>query len=250
MDQPKKNIIKQALSLGVVLTLGLAFSTAQAQTKSLKKDFQSLGDNQQVTERVQQLDNQQRIRVVQNRSMDRNNRLEAAVTFGMLSGADSYVESKNMGGMLNYHITPRWSLGVSYIKDSNSLTAEGSRLYDAAFACRQTDPNCDQRFPSIDFPLETKMAAISFYPIYGKLNVFDSGIAQFDIYTSFGYGQKKLDSGSTDVISGSLGAGIWINSFITARLEGRVESYTDLLKTEKRRQNAVSAIASVGVMLW
>lgn len=242
----KPQIIKTTL----VLILCLAATLASAQTKSLKKDFQSLGDNEQVIERVQKLDNQQRIRVVQNRLMDRNNRLEAAVSFGMLSGADSYIESKNFGGMLNYHITPRWSVGVSYIKDSNKLTAEGSRLYDDAFACRQDDPNCDKRFPSIDFPLETKMASVSFYPIYGKLNLFDAGIAQFDIYTSLGYGQKKLDSGTSDVISGSLGAGIWINSFITARIEGRYESYTDLLKTQKRKQSAVSAIASVGVMLW
>ncbi len=240
----------QILKTVLVLILGLTATSALAQTKSLTKEFQSLGDNEQVIDRVKKLDNQQRIRVVQNRLVDRNNRLEAAVSFAMLSGADSYVESKNLGGMLNYHITPRWSVGVAYIKDSNKLTAEGSRLYDAAFTCRQEDPSCDKRFPAIDFPLETKMVAVSFYPIYGKLNLFDSAIAQFDIYTSVGYGQKKLDSGTSDVVSGGLGIGIWINSFITARLEGRYESYTDLLKTQKRKQSAVSAIASVGVMLW
>jgi outer membrane beta-barrel protein len=237
-------------SIFTVTLLMLMTSLSQAQTKNLKKDFQTLGDNEEVVERVKNLDNQQRMRVVQNRLMDRNNRLEIALNAGYVSGADSYVQTKNLGGMLQYHITPRWSVGFVYDKDYNSLTSEGSRRYDTAYECQKTDVACTQRFPAVDFPLETKLLSVSFYPIYGKLNLFDSSIAQFDLYTSLGFGKKTLNSGETNVFAASFGVGVWINTFMTMRLEGRYENYKDLLQTENRSQNAASVIASLGVMVW
>lgn len=242
----------QNLLNALIITL-LSTSVALAQggsNKNLKKEFQTLGDNQEVIERVKNLDNQQRMRVVQNRLMDRNNRLEVAVYGGLISGADSYVQSKNLGGALNYHITPRWSVGVLFEKGYNTLTAEGERRYDSVYTCQQNDKGCTEKAPAVDFPLETKMVSVSFYPIYGKLNLFDSSIAQFDLYTSLAGGKKLLNSGETDVYSASLGAAVWISTFLTARLEGRYENYKDLLLTEKRQQHAVSILASVGLMVW
>ncbi|MBC7465506.1 MAG: outer membrane beta-barrel domain-containing protein [Bdellovibrio sp.] len=235
----------------VLSAITLLASLSQAQTKNLKKDFQTLGDNQDIVERVKNLDNQQRMRVVQNRLVDRNNRLEIAGQFGLVSGADSYVNTKNWGGILQYHINSKWSIGASYEKANNNLTDEGTRRYDAAYACQNNKAGaCDLTAPRVDFPLETKLLSVSFYPIYGKLNIFDSSIAQFDLYTSLGVGRKTLQSGGTNVYAGSIGVGVWINSLMTLRLEGRYENYKDLLQTENRQQNAISAIASVGIMVW
>ncbi len=233
-----------------ILITQLVSTIAYAETKSLQNDFKTLGDNAEVVERVQKLDSRQKVRVVQNRMMDRTNRLEAAVNAGLLSGGDSYVQTKNLGLMLQYHLTPRWSFGISYEKNYNKLTDEGTKQYELAYQCQKDDSSCRQLFPAVDFPMDTKMVSVSFYPIYGKLNLFDSKIAQFDIFTSLAYGQKALASGVSNVFAGSVGVGIWLNTFLTARLEGRFENYTDLLKTEKRMQNAMSVIASLGIMLW
>ncbi len=247
--------MKTRLSTPMSVLALVAFSflqagLAQAQTKSLKNDFKTLGDNEEVIERVQKLDSRQKIRVVQNRMMDRNNRIELAMNFGGVSGGDSYVNTKNLGGMLQYHLTPRWSVGLGYEKAYNDLTIEGSRRYESAFNCQQSDVACAEKFPSVDFPVDTKLASLTFYPVYGKLNLFDSGISQFDLYTSIAYGQKTLNSGVTNVIAGSIGAGIWLNTWLTARIEGRYESYKDLLQTEKRSQSAASVVGSIGAMIW
>ncbi len=246
-----KSLISSSISLSLLLLVSVGnLSLAEAETKTLKSDFQTLGDNQEVIDRVQKLDNQQRIRVVQNRMMDRNNRLELALNLGALSGGDSYVQTKNLGAMLQFHINPKWSVGLTYEKDYNSLNAEGSRRYDAAFECQKTDPSCATRFPAVDFPIDTRLLSVTYYPIYGKLNLFDAGIAQFDLYTTLAYGQKTLNSGISNVLAASVGAGVWLNSFLTARLEGRYESYKDLLQTENRLQSGFSVIASLGAMLW
>jgi outer membrane beta-barrel protein len=242
--------MKKLFSVSLLIVLTFA-QIAQAEgKKNLKEEFQTLGDNEEVVDRVRKLDTQQRVRVVQNRLVDRNNRLELSVNMGGVTGGDSYVTTYNTGANLQYHITPRWSLGVEYSKATNKLTDEGKRQYDAAYEAQKNDPESPQRFPAVDFPIDTKMATISFYPVYGKLNLFDWSIAQFDLYTLLGYGSKKMNSGETPTYAAGLGSGFWLNNYLTARLEIRYEKYKDLLQSAQRDQESVSGTASLGIMIW
>ncbi|MFN8943421.1 MAG: outer membrane beta-barrel domain-containing protein [Pseudobdellovibrionaceae bacterium] len=88
------------------------------------------------------------------------------------------------------------------------------------------------------------------YPIYGKLNLFDSGVAQFDLYGTLGYGQMSLRSGSASGMMAGLGAGVWLNNLFTARLEGRYLRYADLVTSENRQQNVFQLVASLGMFIW
>ena len=241
--------MKPFIILFSLLSITVTSLAADSSNSSLKKEFQTLGDNKDVIERVKKMDSQQKVRVVQNRLVSRTNRIELAFDYGSLFGADTYVKTSNLGAQLQYHLNPNWSFGVEYHKSYNNLSAEGQRQYDLAYSCQQQG-NCRPTFASVDFPLETKMATVSFYPIYGKMNLFDSSIAQFDIYTLLGFGKKTLNSGVTDVFAGGLGVGVWINNYVTTRLEVRYESYKDLLDFKERNQNAVTAIASVGLLIW
>ncbi len=228
----------------------ISLAANSAPSSPLKKEFQTLGDNKEVIERVKNMDNQQKIRVVQNRLVSRTNRIELAVDYGALFGADTYVKTSNFGAQLQYHLTPQWSFGVEFHKSYNKLTAEGQKQYDLAYTSQQQNSASTQRFAGVDFPLETQMATVSFYPIYGKMNLFDSAIAQFDLYTLFGYGKKKLNSGDTNVLAAGLGIGVWLNNYFTTRLEIRYENYKDLLNIEPRAQDSITAIASVGILVW
>lgn len=241
--------MNQLILLLICLFL-ISNSFAASNESNLKKEFQTLSDNKDVVERVKKMDSQQKVRIVQNRYVSRTNRIELAFDYGSIFGADTYVKTSNLGAQLQYHLNPNWSFGLEYHKFYNDLTAEGQRQYNVAYSCQQQGPGCTQRFAGVDFPLENQMATISFYPIYGKLNLFDSGIAQFDIYTLIGYGQKKLSSGTTNALAAGLGIGIWLNNYLTTRFEMRYESYKDLLDIEPRNQNAVTLAASVGVLLW
>lgn len=243
--------MKKIISIIVLMSIfsGLA-SAQQTGRKSLKNDFKSLGTSSEVSERVKNLDSKQRVRVVQNRSVDRNNRVELGVHYGMTNNADSYVNTQNAGAALQYHVNPRFSFGFEYQKAYNKMTPEGDRQYLSAQAAQQSDPGSDVLFPSIDYPLDSKVALASFYPIYGKLNLFDSGIAQFDVYTTLGYGQMGLRSGSTNVFVAGIGTGIWLTNYLTTRIEGRYQKYQDLVQTEKRNQNTFQVLGSVGIFLW
>lgn len=235
----------------VISMLAPTFALAQGSgKKDLKSEFSTLGDNRDVVERVKNMDTNQKVRVVQNRLVDRNNRIELAGNYAFNGGGDSYVKTQNVGARLEYHINPRWSLGLHYQKSYNTLSPEGENQLDAALADQKINPGSTKKYPAIDYTLNTQLATVSFYPIYGKMNLFDTGIAQFDLYIQLGYGKMNLFTGSTDVTSIGIGSGVWLNQRLTTRLEARYQQYEDLLLTDQRKQNNLQVVASLGILVW
>ncbi|MEZ4872065.1 MAG: outer membrane beta-barrel domain-containing protein [Bdellovibrionales bacterium] len=103
--------------------------------------------------------------------------------------------------------------------------------------------------PSVDRPLESSYAVLSWYPLYGKLNFFDSSIAQFDIYTLIGGGQVKLDSGSSNSMIYGGGIGVWISQHFSTRLEVNYQTYQDQLQLEPRNQDMLTVMLSLGILI-
>jgi outer membrane immunogenic protein len=226
----------------------LSGSMASAQSK-LSKEVSDLGANKSLKERVQNLDSAQRTRIVQNRTVDRNLRLELGLSAGRLSGGDSYLQTENASGYLEFHFTPRWSVGIRHSKYFNKLTDEGRQVYDRAWALQQADAGDTSSFSGVDYMKESTQGSISFYPIYGKLNVFDASVVHFDVYTTLRAGQLKLQSGSTNIYAGGVGTGVWLNQLFSFRIEALFQSYRDFVDQENRSQQGLIAQAAVGILL-
>src|SRR5688500_2395124 len=96
------------------LTVVLTASTAFAGKRSLINDLDSLGSNKGIAERAKAIDADNRIRVVQNRIVDRDMRFEFGVNYGAVAGGDSYVSTNQLGFLAELHITPMVSLGVRH----------------------------------------------------------------------------------------------------------------------------------------
>ncbi|MGZ3797758.1 MAG: outer membrane beta-barrel domain-containing protein, partial [Pseudobdellovibrionaceae bacterium] len=142
---------------------------------------------------------------------------------------------------------PRWSLGARYYQYQNKLTPEGERAFDearAAYAAGSSATMVD-----IDSPLNAKIAVINWYPIYGKINMFDMAIAQFDIYLLAGGGQMELESGTSSLATGGVGLGLWMTKHISARAEVRYQAYKDVIVTGPRDINAMAATVGLGWIL-
>lgn len=228
----------------ILLTLALSFSVA-ANAKSLKKDFDTLGDNKVFAERVKEMDQDKKVRIVQNRIVDLHNRFELGGSYGYNAGGDSYVTTQHLGGLLDFHFSPKFAMGVRYQHYYNELTNEGRAQYDAAKAANNNSPE----FAGIDFPKEMGLLTLSYSPIYGKLNLFDMSVAHFDIYVLGGFGKVTLDSGDSNVLAGGLGTGIWVTQNFSARFEARYESYKDLIGTFNRSQSNIQGLFSIGILL-
>ncbi len=218
---------------------------AKSANKSLKSDFETLGDNKVFAEKMQQVSQKKRVRIVENRIVDLHNRFEIAGTYGYSAGGDSYVTTQHLGGILEYHFSPKFAIGVRYQHYFNELTNEGKAQYENARANGGSLPQVAQ----IDAPEDVGILTMSYSPIYGKLNLFDMSVAHFDIYVLGGYGKMQLMSGTSDLYTAGVGTGIWVSQNFSARLEARYESYKDLIGIANRNQDNIQGMLALGILL-
>jgi outer membrane beta-barrel protein len=207
-----------------------------------------LGGNEALVKMATSLDPKNRSRIVQSRLVDRHNRVELGLNYGGVAGGDSYLYTQNLGVSLDWHINPKFSIGARYYDYNNSLTPEGARVFDDARAAYAAG-NRSYSIPDIDYPLSAAMAVANWYPIYGKLNWFDSSIAQFDLYLVGGGGQIQLSSGSAPLYTAGIGVGLWMSQHWTARGEIRWQTYQDEIISGSRQIQGVVGTVGLGYLL-
>jgi outer membrane beta-barrel protein len=241
-------MIRFGLALIALTLTACVANVAKAERIDLKKDLDTLGGNEAIVERARMMSPDQKVRVVQNRLVDRHMRLELGANYGLVAGGDSYINTQNLGANLDFHINPHWSVGGRFSKSFNSLTSQGQQVFDYA-SQQQSSGNLNYRVPAIDYPLQTLLGVVSWYPIYGKLNLFDAAVVHFDLYTLAGYGEKWLQSGQTNALTAGGGVGIWLSQYVAMRLEGRWENYSDQVYTGARNENTGVFTTSLGILL-
>lgn len=210
-------------ALLILIATLMAFN---AGATDLNSEMDALGANKDLMRKAKAIDPENRIRVVQHRDVDRYNRLEIGVGMGLAEGGETYVDTSLLGLQADYHFTPHWSLGARFYNDNNSLNPEGRKVF-ADVDARRANGDVNFRQPGIDYAKNEWLVIGNFYPIYGKLNFFDSSIAQFDIYLLGGAGQIALGSGSSPVYTAGLGIGVWLTQHLSTRFEARWQEYKD-----------------------
>lgn len=233
-----------------LILLSLLFSvSARAQDAETTPDFDSLGGNTILLQRAKALEPEKDLRIIQGRTVDRRHRVEIAPEFAGTFGGDSYVQSKAVGLNLNYHFTPRFSVGLKYNYNFNSLTSEGENMYNAALAEYYADPeNPTAPYPEVDYVKDQALALVNWYPFYGKMNVFDH-VVQFDFYALGGWGQMRLRSGPTETYTAGGGVGFWITQHFSTRLEMRYQNYTAKYINSERDMDLTIGSVQMGWIL-
>jgi len=222
-------------------------TSQQAKQIDFAKDVDGLGGNDALMDMAQRLNPETRSRIVQDRIVDRNLRLEVGLALGGVMGGTTYLQTSAKAVTADFHITPRWSIGARYYDYQNSLTPEGQRIFDAAKSANAA--GAPATTVDIDSPYNAKMAVINWYPMYGKINFFDKAVAQFDVYLLAGGGQIELNSGDASLVTAGLGFGLWMTKHISARAEIRYQGYQDQITTGPRDIQATVGTFGLGWIL-
>lgn len=238
--------MKSTIGKSLMMFLGLGLSTT-ALAKGISNDFDTLGGNQKIIDRAKALNSSRTVRVVQNRIVDRRLRLEIGGQFSGVAGGDSYLSSNSYGGQLEFHIIPQLSIGARYNQFNNQLTGEGQRQFQKATQIAANDGS--GIVPKIDYPESSTIGTLTWYPIYGKLNMFDMGVTQFDLYLTGGYGTMKLSSGNTPTYTAGGGVGFWLAKHVSTRFELRWQGYKDQMPQGARQLDLTVATVTLGFLL-
>ncbi len=208
------------------LTLAVLFASVLVHA-DVDQDFEGLGGNRILLEKAKELNPEKEVQIVQERVVPRRHRFEISPEVVGTFGGDTYSRTSAIGMNVQYHFNPHWSVGVRYQYDFNKLTPEGNAAYNRAKEDFQKHPD-DPRspIPTLDYPKNETFATLYWYPIYGKMNLLDKGIAHFDVYGLAGYGRVTLSSGSVPSYTGGLGMGFWWTQHFSSRVEMRYQNYT------------------------
>jgi outer membrane immunogenic protein len=240
--------LKQIAFLILAVALASCMGSWAAHAADITQNMNGLGGDKDLMKKARALDPDNRVRVVQNRTVDRNWRMELGVGYGALAGGNPYLDTQDYGVNFDVHINPMFSVGARYNRYYNKLNSEGDRVF--ADAQRHQAAHDDTwHTPAVDYLNSSEMATLSFYPIYGKLNMLDMGITQFDLYMIGGYGQAHTENGSSPTWTAGGGAGIWLSQHFASRLEVRYQSYQEKIYSGSRDVNAVVSTFSIGFML-
>lgn len=239
--------MKRLITFLPLILLGIFVLNAMA--ADLNSEMDALGANKELMKKARAIDPDNRVRVVQNRAIDLNWRLEVGINYGAFAaGGDSYVNTSTLGGQLDFHINPRFSVGARYQGYQNTMSKEGRSAYDDA---NRRIANGEQgvRVPDYTYPKDSWLVVGDWYPMYGKINLLDAGIAQFDIYVLGGAGQIDLGYGTSPLYSAGGGVAFWFWQRMTSRLEARWQGYNEKYPTgESRNMNETVMTASIGVL--
>lgn len=242
------NTMTKSFSLAVAGLIAVLAMTSGAQAQ-VSKDLSGLGSNGDSRKRAARLENRSRVSLVQNRTVSRDMRFELGASFAPVAAGDSYLYTQYTGVNLDFHLNPKFSVGVRYAGATNQLTNEGQNQFNNAQAMKNSG-NLDYRVPDIDQPVNSLMGVMNWYMTYGKINLFDMSIVQFDIYSLAGLGQVKLQSGSAMTWTAGGGIGFWLNQHLTTRFELRYQTYQDQVYSGPRDLNLVVANFGIGALLW
>jgi len=229
------------------LSAAILFTASSAFAGTLLDDANSLGGNQDLMTKVRAINPDNRVRIVQKRTVDRHWRLEVDFNYGAYMGGDPYLKSDSIGGQMELHINPHWSVGARYASISNTLSSEGERVFKQAESLRAQGINSGT--VAVDPASSTLLGTISLYPLYGKLNFFNRSIAQFDLYVLGGAGTTQLSSGTSPTFTAGGGLGVWMSQHISGRLEARWQGHKDEVSGESRDINQTILSASFGFLL-
>lgn len=231
---------KKLIASAVLSAMTFAGFSASA---GVMEDFDSLGGNDVLMEKAKALEPDSQVSVVQDRVVSRSRRFEVAPEFGSVLGGDSYLQTRSYGVNAHFHINPHWSVGVKYMSMTNELSPEGKNLIaDSGVLGKNI-------VPDMDYPMDQTMAVVNFYPVYGKLNIFNKAIAHFDVYGLLGAGNISLRSGSTSTWTAGGGVGFWISQHLTTRLEMRYQNYETQRSNGSDSMDLTVASLQVGYLL-
>jgi outer membrane beta-barrel protein len=222
-----KSTLKSLLLLSFLLS-SQAFAKGNQQVDP--QDVDSLGGNQPLMGMAQALDPQNRTRIVQKRTTDLHNRLEFDLGYGAVFGGDPYLNTQSFLVNADYHINPNWAISLRYNDYGSALNSEGQRMHNSYTSA--VNNGGTGYFADTDAPQQSGMAVAEWSPFYGKINLFDRKVVQFDIYALAGGGEIQLEEGWKSIYTGGVGMVFWFSKRYSARLETAYQGYQDQVMQE------------------
>jgi outer membrane beta-barrel protein len=184
-----------------------------------------------------------RIKAVPRKGLLKRHRLELTPA-AAVSVNDPYYLHANVGGSAVYY--PRDSFGVGVGAEYFYAHVGYASLTDVRRALTSVPPQFTP--PSLLLHVD-----LYWVPLYGKVSLYDSGIAQFDVYGSVGAGMAKAFSGNSALeVNIGIGQHYVVAPWLSLRLELRDHLFIDTFVSNNQTGSSVQnyMLLSLGMSFY
>jgi outer membrane beta-barrel protein len=184
-----------------------------------------------------------RTKAVPRKELLKRHRLELTPT-AAVSVNDPYYLHANVGGSAVYY--PRDSFGVGVGADYFYAHVGYASLIDVRRVLTSVPPQFTP--PSLLLHVD-----LYWVPLYGKVSLYDRGIAQFEIYGSIGAGMAKAFSGNSSVeVNIGIGQHYVVAPWLSLRLELRDHLFIDTFVSNNQTGSSVQnyMLLSLGMSFY
>lgn len=237
-----KNYRIQLLAVVANLMIGSSLMGAVAESSSEPASAPTLesqlGELALPSNRAPAAVSTERMYSVQNRLTPLARRSEFTLGGAKNFTPDDFLVSSEVRLGYNFHLSDRWSVGLSGSYVFNALSSAGERLLayenllpDSAFVRHRAD------------------ALVTYNLFYGKFRLTMDEVFYFDQYLSLGAGYVDLNTGSSIAAVGDIGLALWLGRGTSVRLGVKDYFYRERLALSTPMVHNVLAHLDVGVLL-
>ncbi|MBE8163004.1 MAG: hypothetical protein HAW63_03345 [Bdellovibrionaceae bacterium] len=232
------------LFAGLLLLFTNSLVLAAEAKPSLLEDLHNLGENTFLVPYIQKTSTDSEVSVIQNRFFSRGKKQEMLTGLAYSTSGPAYFKTTAVTMLYKVYINSKWSVGLDYSYFSNKLSPAGVQVIKEGESKLKNDP--DYAFiPDLDFPKFSYTATASWYPSYGKFNLFNK-IMYFDLFLTSGIGQIVLKHKPSALFSFSVGSSFWLTKQWTGRMELQSKLYKETWYNSQHNIVSTQVMLSTG----
>jgi outer membrane beta-barrel protein len=187
--------MKQFFAMMILLA---SVSSIAATDGNLENELNSLD----VKDEVPQAVTKEKLYAIQARNSTLKNRLEILASAAQNFTSDGFLNSYQVGGELQFHFNDDWSVAGAYSQVMNTFRSSADRLLET-----------EGILPDVDYAKSRMEGRVQYNLFYGKFRFTKDSVMYFDLYTSLGYAQSTLASGSSGGPVGDAGFAFWVGNW-------------------------------------
>lgn len=172
------------------------------------------------------------LQIVQNRAFPKKGRFGVGLNFSMVN-TDPFLNVKSVGGDLNYYISEMFAIqALGWVDFSSASPALKKFEEENGFTVNTNNPKW---FGGL---------GLLWIPIYGKLNVLDSGIIYYDFHTGLHAGMRGTETGNSLAFGWSIGQDIFLSRFFTLKIDYRLLYFNQSIRDKVQSSGTFGEIIS------
>jgi outer membrane beta-barrel protein len=179
----------------------------------------------------------EKLYVVQTRYLPLRFKNEFSLGVAQNFTGDSFLTTRQLEVGYRFHLSDKFSIGISEAWVSNQFTSEANQLVSN-----------EGLAPDVDYARQREELTVAYNVFYGKFRLSSDQVFYFDQYVAAGPGLMRLNTGDFGAIVADVGFVFWMSNWGSTRIGVKDYAYAEDERTDTGLSHNIHAHLDVGYL--